>query len=494
MTSGTTMATSQRTTPRADVDDINVDVEQSASAGKPAKKRTNPLATISNLRHILSVHKAAGAVGGAVGGAVDTAGAASRETALLAGRTLLMLLNNPITGPATMRMLREGPDTATALLDLLLVPVLPTVRMLVGKELIEMSQPGAAVPVNSVITFAFARRLNVEPGDLRAGKVVPELSLRLSPLAAGLGGMVKMVGQGGAAVGSTAASAVPGKKTKKAKADDAQGSVAALKELRDAGIISGREYERKKAKALGTNAEKAYEDGFAAGRAAARAERGPFAACLPKAQTAAEAAEAKAAAVAKAAAEAKAREEWPVEYRDIKEQIIKMTPTLKFSLSLGQLDAYVGATGWLGSLLSGSTQPSEAALARLRLERVSVEARVRIFWHPRAQKAKVVMLSEPPPKVVELSHELTVLRSCAVPPELNQRLLELVLPKLAGKFFDIDLKPPRGEDAAPDSGDEAAGRAGKKKTKKSSSGMGKRSPRGEGESEAKADDEAADDE
>ena len=64
---------------------------QSASAGKPAKKRTNPLATISNLRHILSVHKAAGAVGGAVGGAVDTAGAASRETALLAGRTLLML-------------------------------------------------------------------------------------------------------------------------------------------------------------------------------------------------------------------------------------------------------------------------------------------------------------------------------------------------------------------------------------------------------------------
>ena len=179
-------------------------------------------------------------------------------------------------------------------------------------------------------------------------------------------------------------------------------------------------------------------------------------------------------------------------YRDIKEQIIKMTPTLKFSLSLGQLDAYVGATGWLGSLLSGSTQPSEAALARLRLERVSVEARVRIFWHPRAQKAKVVMLSEPPPKVVELSHELTVLRSCAVPPELNQRLLELVLPKLAGKFFDIDLKPPRGEDAAPDSGDEAAGRAGKKKTKKSSSG--KRSPRREGESEAKADDEAADDE
>ena len=169
MSSGTTMATSQRsTTPRADVDDINVDVEQSASAGKPAKKRTNPLATISNLRHILSVHKAAGAVGGAVGGAVDTAGAASRETALLAGRTLLMLLNNPITGPATMRMLREGPDTATALLDLLLVPVLPTVRMLVGKELIEMSQPGAAVPVNSVITFAFARRLNVEPGDLCA--------------------------------------------------------------------------------------------------------------------------------------------------------------------------------------------------------------------------------------------------------------------------------------------------------------------------------------
>ncbi|EOD36069.1 hypothetical protein EMIHUDRAFT_226931 [Emiliania huxleyi CCMP1516] len=442
MTSGTTMATSQRTTPHADVDDINVDVEQSASAGKPAKKRTNPLATISNLRHILSVHKAAGAVGGAVGGAVDTAGAASRETALLAGRTLLMLLNNPITGPATMRMLREGPDTATALLDLLLVPVLPTVRMLVGKQLIEMSQPGAAVPVNSVITFAFARRLNVEPGDLRAGKVVPELSLRLSPLAAGLGGMVKMVGQSGAAVGSTAASAVPGKKTKKAKADDAQGSVAALKELRDAGIISGREYERKKAKALGTNAEKA--------------------------------------------------EEWPVEYRDIKEQIIKMTPTLKFSLSLGQLDAYVGATGWLGSLLSGSTQPSEAALARLRLERVSVEARVRIFWHPRAQKAKVVMLSEPPPKVVELSHELTVLRSCAVPPELNQRLLELVLPKLAGKFFDIDLKPPRGDDAAPDSGDEAAGKAGKKKTKKSSSG--KRSPRREGESEAKADDEAADDE
>ena len=65
MTSGTTMATSQRNaTPRADVDDINVDVEQSASAGKPAKKRTNPLATISNLRHILSVHKAAGAVGG----------------------------------------------------------------------------------------------------------------------------------------------------------------------------------------------------------------------------------------------------------------------------------------------------------------------------------------------------------------------------------------------------------------------------------------------
>ena len=99
----------------------------------------------------------------------------SPETALLAGRTLLMLLNNPITGPATMRMLREGPDTATALLDLLLVPVLPTVRMLVGKEPIEMSQPGAAVPVNSVITFAFARRLNVEPGDLRAGKVVPEL-------------------------------------------------------------------------------------------------------------------------------------------------------------------------------------------------------------------------------------------------------------------------------------------------------------------------------
>ena len=38
MTSGTTMATSQRSaTPRADVDDINVDVEQSASAGKPAK-------------------------------------------------------------------------------------------------------------------------------------------------------------------------------------------------------------------------------------------------------------------------------------------------------------------------------------------------------------------------------------------------------------------------------------------------------------------------
>ena len=123
---------------------------------------------------------------------------------------------------------------------------------------------------------------------------------------------------------------------------------------------------------------------------------------------------------------------------------------------------------------------------------MSVEGRGRIFWRPRAQKAKVVMLSEPPPKVVELSHELTVLRSCAVPPELNQRLLELVLPKLAGKFFDIDLKPPRGEDAAPDSGDEAAGRAGKKKTKKSSSG--KRSPRREGESEAKADDEAADDE
>ena len=90
------------------------------------------------------------------------------------------------------------------------------------------------------------------------------------------------------------------------------------------------------------------------------------------------------------------------------------------------------------------------------------------------------------------SHELTVWRSCAVPPELNQRLLELVLPKLAGKFFDIDLKPPRGDDAAPDSGDEAAGKAGKKKTKKSSSG--KRSPRREGESEAKADDEAADDE
>ena len=94
-----------------------------------------------------------------------------------------------------------------------------------------------------------------------------------------------------------------------AKADDAQGSVAALKELRDAGIISGREYERKKAKALGTNAEKAYEDGFAAGRAAARAERGPFAACLPKAQTAAEAAEAKAAAEAAAAEAAAEREQ-----------------------------------------------------------------------------------------------------------------------------------------------------------------------------------------
>jgi len=48
----------------------------------------------------------------------------------------------------------------------------------------------------------------------------------------------------------------------------------------------------------------------------------------------------------------------------------------------------------------------ETQIAQLRLERVYIKARVRIFWNVKTQKMKIAILKHPPPRIVELTHEL----------------------------------------------------------------------------------------
>jgi len=82
-------------------------------------------------------------------------------------------------------------------------------------------------------------------------------------------------------------------------------------------------------------------------------------------------------------------------------------------------------------------------VAQLRLERVAIKARVRIFWHPKAQKMKIAILKNPPPMLSDLTHELTICSKLMVPPGLIKSTIEkLVLPMLTGRYFDVDLKPP----------------------------------------------------
>lgn len=95
----------------------------------------NPLGAaheIAKLRHILQLQ----AAGNAVGAAGGAASAATRETALMVGKTLNKLLNSVVTGPILMRFLRSNPDLCVTLLDLLLQPLVPVISMAVGKALI----------------------------------------------------------------------------------------------------------------------------------------------------------------------------------------------------------------------------------------------------------------------------------------------------------------------------------------------------------------------
>jgi len=123
-------------------------------------------------------------------------------------------------------------------------------------------------------------------------------------------------------------------------------------------------------------------------------------------------------------------------------QVIRMTVKVKIKLSLGQLDVSVGGKQWLGKLLSGF-KLAEAQVAQLRLDRVAIEMRVRIFWYAKMEQMKIMVLKYPSPKLVDLTHELTLCSKLKVPPHLIKGAIEkLVLPFVTGRYFHVDLKPP----------------------------------------------------
>lgn len=74
-------------------------------------------------------------------------------------------------------------------------------------------------------------------------------------------------------------------------------------------------------------------------------------------------------------------------------------------------------------------------MAQLRLDRVAIEMRVRIFWYAKMEQMKIMVLKYPSPKLVDLTHELTLCSKLKVPPHLIKGAIEkLVLPFVTGRY------------------------------------------------------------
>ena len=93
-----------------------------------------------------------------------------------------------------------------------------------------------------------------------------------------------------------------------------------------------------------------------------------------------------------------------------------------------------------------ATSLPQLVLGRLSLEELDLRVSVRVFWHVQRDRMKIALLPETTPELnVALKHFRVL--CCCVPPALVRTLAPVVLTKLSGRYFDVDLASQEENDA-----------------------------------------------